>query len=67
MPFDITESIPSLLSAREATSASIANGILWDYTIGGIGFMRWAGDQVAYRRRSIPVQKNQFDASGDPG
>lgn len=67
MPLDITESIPSLLSSRESTSASIANGVLWDYTIGGVGFMRWAGDQVSYRRRSIPVQKNQFDSSGDPG
>lgn len=67
MPLDITESIPSLLSSRESTSASIANGVLWDYTIGGVGFMRWAGDQVSYRRRSIPVQKNQFDSSGEPG
>lgn len=65
---DITERIPALLSARSvSTSAASNNGVLYDLTVSGIGFVFAIDSQNPYRRETVPVQKDQIDTSNEAG
>lgn len=64
---DITEALPAVFSSRTATATSVRTGFLWDYEIDGIGFQRKTGTDATYRRRSVPIQKQQSDTATDPG
>lgn len=65
---DITESIPTpLSSSQKVTAGAVAQGIRFDVTIGGIGFLLAASDQRPYVRQTAPVQKQQLDTSKEAG
>jgi hypothetical protein len=65
---DITESIPAPLSLSRKITAGIASqGVRFDVTIGGIGFLLAASDQRPYVRQTAPIQKPQLDTSKEAG
>src|SRR5690349_22748258 len=65
---DITEGIPTPLSASQQVSAgAVAQGVKFDITVGGIGFLLAASDQRPYIRQTAPVQKQQIDTSKEAG
>lgn len=66
-PPDISESLPFSFSARQASQEIVRSGHLYDYTIGGIGFMADPTERDWYERASLPVQKQQFDTSREAG
>lgn len=65
---DISEGLPFLLSAAQATEEVRRQaGVEFDCTIGGIGFRIAATDSRKYQRQTARTQKDQFDTSSEAG
>lgn len=65
---DISEGLPFLLSAAQATEeVRRAAGVEFDCTVGGIGFRMVATDARKYQRQTARTQKEQFDNSREAG
>lgn len=64
---DITEALPSLLSARKVSSEGEARGVLYDVVLSGVGFTFAIDSQNPYLRETVAVQKQQIDTSAEAG
>jgi hypothetical protein len=63
---DITETLPTLLGTS-AASARPTNGVGWDVSIGGLGFLLHPTPSNPYERGTEPPTKRQIDTSQNPG
>jgi hypothetical protein len=65
---DITERIPSVLSARALVNSVYSNsGIKYDFALAGLPFFIAPSPETPYRRRSVEIRRQQIDTSREPG
>lgn len=65
---DITERIPSVVSARSLVTQVYSNaGVKYTFSIAGLPFFMAPSQQTPYRRRSVDVRRQQIDTSPEPG
>ena len=64
---DITESIPTHISARTASPVFIAKGVLADIAIAELPFRLAISDQTPYMRETSDFRRQQIDTSAEPG
>ena len=64
---DVTESLPALLSARQASQVAVKDGTRFDVMVAGVGFFLDCDQNHPNIRQSAQVQKDQFDSSKEAG
>jgi len=64
---DISEGLPALFSARQASEVFSQKGVRFDVAIGGVAFLSATSDSRPYVRQSASVSKQQFDSSKEAG
>lgn len=65
---DITETIPTSISARPADSpVYVSSGVLADVAINGMAFRYAIDDQNTYQRQTSDFRRTQIDTSKEPG
>lgn len=64
---DITESIPTHISARTSSPVFVARGILADLAIAELPFRFAISDQTPYLRETADFRRQQIDTSAEPG
>ncbi len=64
---DITESIPTHISARTASPVYVAKGVLADVSIAELPFRFAISDQTPYQRETADFRRQQIDTSAEPG
>lgn len=64
---DITESIPTHISARTSSPLYIAKGVLADVSIAELPFRLLISDQTPYQRETADFRRQQIDTSAEPG
>jgi len=64
---DISEGLPALFSAREASESFSQKGIRFDVAIAGVAFLAATAEARPYVRQSASVSKQQFDSSKEAG
>ena len=66
-PPDITETIPTHISARTGASQYVAKGVLADIAIADLPFRFLISDQNPYQRETADFRRQQIDTSPEPG
>jgi hypothetical protein len=66
-PPDITETIPTHISARTGSSVYVAKGVLADVAIADLPFRFLISDQNPYQRETADFRRQQIDTSPEPG
>jgi hypothetical protein len=64
---DITETIPTHISARTSSPIYIAKGVLADVAIAELPFRFAISDQTPYQRETADFRRQQIDTSAEPG
>lgn len=64
---DITETIPTHISARTSSPVFVPKGAKVDISIGDIPFMLAVSDQNPYVRETADFRRQQIDTSKEPG
>lgn len=64
---DITEAIPSTISARVGSPIYVARGVAADVSIGDLPFRFALDDQHPYQRQTADFRRQQIDTSKEPG
>jgi hypothetical protein len=66
-PLDITETIPTHISARTSSPIYVARGAVVDISIGDLPFWYAISDQNPYVRETADFRRQQIDTSKEPG
>lgn len=64
---DITESIPTLISARIGPPIYVNKKTIADIAINDLGFLLAIDDENTYQRQTADFQRQQIDTSKEPG
>lgn len=67
MPGILNRPVFSIGLASSAASAFNIDGIEYDYAINGQPFLSAVRDNQPLLRKLVPIKKDQFDNSHDPG
>jgi hypothetical protein len=67
VPPDITETIPSVVSARTVAALYQRTGASYDVGIADLPFLMAPTDQTPYVRQTADSRKQQLDTSNEPG